>query len=209
MDNLLRYIYQAFLIILFVVFFIGLFATPIIYINIKQKHYFKKLSKKFHLKYDGGNNIIRRNFPKVYGNLDKTPVLIQATGLGTYTHDAVNKTRSFASPVVLISLKINNPDIKTFKIYQLKTIEKRFVTNFDHYFTSEIAYNNKNTGELDGSIKQEVLFYAEKNYPLFNIILQDGYLISIAHYELTSERKYRNLLAQIALVKYIHRQLSR
>ena len=206
MDNLLKYGYQFLIIIIFITVFIGLLASPVIYINIKQNYYFKKLSKKLNLNLDSGKSIIKRNFPKVYGNFKNTPVYIQASVLGEYSFNTHYNTQKFASPIVVIAIKIHNPKIKKFKLIQLKEFDTQFTSNFDTYFDIDIENQEKTDVSLNNSIKQKIVNYAQK-HPYFNIELKDGYLMSIANYELTSETNYLNILKQFSMVKYINDEI--
>jgi len=208
MDNILKFTYQIFLIVLLITVFFGLLASPIIYINLKQKYYFKKLSNKLHLKIDYGTNKIRRNLPKIFGEFKNTKVYIQAGILGKYSYNTHYNTHKYASPVVKISVEINNPNIKKFKIIQKQEFETKFNSNFDSDFKIEIESLEKQRVFLNNSIKQKIVNHTQK-HPYFNVELINGNLISIVNYELTNEKKYLSALNQFLLLMDIHKELQK
>ena len=206
MDNLIKYGYQFSIILLFILVFFGLLASPMIYINSKQKQYFKKLSEQFNLNLDSGKNIFKRNLPRVYGNYNNTPVYFQASILGNYSYNTQYNTQKYASPVVVIGMKLKNLEIKRLKIIQKEELKTQFPSNFNTYFDFDIEYKEKTEKIHLSDIKQKIIFYTKK-HPYFNVELKNGYLISIANYELKNETNYLNLLEQFSMIEFINNAL--
>ncbi len=204
------YLKQILIIILFIISFLFLFALPILIINYRQRIFFSKIATKYHLKYESNKYKITRDFPIAKGYIGKKWIYIQASSLGSYTYNQNYDTHKFASPSILTGIQTNNKKINHFVLIQTKEIladEYVSTDNFYDYFTVEILPKEYQSKIFKNYIQQEIINYS-KNKTLLNIMLDNGYLISTANYELTSTKRYKETVSKIELLKTISKQID-
>jgi len=193
---------QIFILILFVAGFFLLIASPIIYINYKQKKYFKQLSKKFNLELHAKKLPIIRDFPYVDGVIDNRTVYIEASAIGEFRFDTHYETQTYASPSIRASVSINNKKIQGFLLNQTKEIpndSKITPSDFNSYFNLVIIQDDKDSIIFRNDIKQKIIDCA-KGSSLLNIGIQKGYLVSYSIFELTTLKKYNEIEKKLSLM---------
>jgi len=203
MENILKIGSQILMVIGFIVFFIGLLASPIIYINIKQRHYFKKFTTKYNLKIIPYKHIIIRDFPYAYGKIYNKNVFIDATTLGEYSYNVIFDTHHFSSPVIKLGVEFNNHDIKKIVLTQKKLFSSRYISEFDNYFTVEVKPEELKSKIFNNRTKQNIMNYSRKSQTYVNLFLDKGYLLSISNFELTNNKKYNKILDKFTLMMSI------
>lgn len=194
---------QILVVIGFIVFFIGLLASPIIYINIKQKHYFKKFATKYNLKVKPSKHTIMRNFPYAYGKIHSKNVFIEATKLGKYSYNLIFKRAHYATPVIKLGVAFNDDTIKKIVLTQKKLFSSVYISAFDNYFTVEVEPAEFQSKIFNNSTKQSIMNYSLKSQTYVNLFLDKGYLASISNFELTNTKKYNQILDKLNLILLI------
>ena len=202
-SNILEISYQIFLAILFIVFFLALLASPIIYINIKQRKYFKQFADKFNLQLVPKSYIIKRDFPQANGNINAKKVWLNAGKLGEYSYNTNFNTRQFASPVTAIGVEFNNHKITKLSIVQKELVSELIVSNFDKYYDVVVEPQSDKNKFINYDIKQKLMKYSLKHSSYVNLTLIDGYLVSICNFELISANKYKNVVANFQVTMAI------
>jgi len=200
MEQILKIGYQIILVVAFIVFFIALFASPIIYINIKQRKYFNQFAQKYYLQLAPRSHLIKRDFPLVKGTVDAKEVWIKATKLGEYSYNLVFNTQHYASPAIAIGVAFNKPKITKVIIRQKELFANVSTSDFDKYFDVVIEPKTYKNLFLNYDMKYKIMVYSKKNQSYFNLNLIDGFLISTLNFELISTEKYRNTVDRFQLL---------
>ncbi|MCF6183856.1 MAG: hypothetical protein L3J56_04365 [Bacteroidales bacterium] len=184
----------------FLAFFIGLLASPIIYINIRQRYYFKKFSEKYYLKLAPRKHFIRRDFPYVSGKTGDKNVFVEATQLGNSYYNIAFDTYKYSSPVVIVGLEFNNHTAEKIVLTQKALCTNENISEFDKCFNVEIKPDSLKSEIFNNTTKQSIMNYSRKSQMYLNLFLEDGYLISILNFELTNNGKYEKLTDRFKLL---------
>lgn len=184
----------------FLAFFIGLLASPIIYINLKQRHYFKKLQTKYHLKLKPPKHYIIRDFPYVSGKINNQNVFIEATTLGQSYYNIHFNIYKFSSPVIIVGFEFNNQDIEKIALTQKDLCTSKDISDFDKYFTIEVKPEKFKSKVFNNITKQSIMDYSHKSQTYVNLFLDKGYLLSVSNFELTTDKKYKMIIDKMGLV---------
>ena len=203
MENIFKISYQIILVIAFVVFFLALLASPIIYINIKQRNYYKQLAQKLKLQLAPRQHIIKRDFPIVNGIVNRKKAWAKATTLGEYSYNLHFDTQHFASPAVAIGIEFKHSKITKLSVIQKELFQAVSVSNFDKYYDIEVEPQEYKNIFFNYDIKQKIMIYSQKHSSYFNLNLVDGYLMSASNFELISTQKYNNVVAKFILMTAI------
>ncbi len=203
MENILKISYQIILVIAFVVFFLVLLASPIIYINIKQRNYYKQLAQKFKLQLAPRQHIIKRDFPIINGTVNRKRVWVKATRLGEYSYNLHYDTQYFANPAVAIGIEFKHPKIAKLSVIQKELFSTVVVSDFDKYYDINVEPQEYKNIFFNYDIKQQIMMCSQKHASYFNLNLVEGYLMSVSNFELISTQKYNNIVDKFVLMTAI------
>ncbi|MCF6168045.1 hypothetical protein [Lutibacter sp.] len=202
-ESILKISGQILMVVGFFVFFIGLLASPVIYINIKQRHFFKKFTKKYHLKIEPYKHFVIRDFPYASGKINDKNVFIEATKLGKSYYNIHFDTFKYSSPVIKLGVEFNNPAIKKIVLTQKKLFSSQYISEFDKYFNVEVKPEEFESKIFNNRTKQNIMNYSRKSQKYVNLFLDKGYLLSISNFELTNAKKYNTIVDKFTLMMSI------